>query len=220
MMTKRFVFLLVLLLVLMASTVTVLAADSDPAKKVETEIKAPADITSPGGVAYFTENNSDLFFNQDINSEASYLLTVAAVRDLKANDPLRFVLTGSVQQLESEGDEILPEIDDTLIVLLYIKRDGKFAPLDTVDAKVNKDTNLVETPKLLYAKIKLDNLGTDKVNELRIIAFHRSQMNKLDLKKNLQITDIKVVARTYTVMDRMRIGIAEVMRNTFIQFLK
>lgn len=212
-MSKRFVFLLVLLLVLTAGTVAVLAADTDPVRKVNVEIKAPPDITSPGGVGYFTEKNGDLLFDQDINSEENFLLTVAASRDLKANDPLRFVLTGSVQQVE-------PEEDDTLIALLYIKRDGKFVPLETVDAKVNKDTNLVETPKLLYAKIKLDNLGTDKVNELRVIAFHRSQMKKLDLDKTLQITDIKVVARTYTVMDRMRIGIAEVMRNTFTQLLK
>ena len=212
-MSKRFVFLLVLLLVLMAGMVAVLAADTAPVRKVNVEIKAPPDITSPGGVEYFAEKNGGLLFDQDTNSEDNFLLTVAASRDLKANDPLRFVLTGSVQQVE-------PKEDETLIVLLYIKRDGKFVPLETIDAKVNKDTNLVETPKLLYAKIKLDNLGTDKVNELRVIAFHRSQMKKLDLDKTLQITDLKVVARTYTVMDRMRIGIAEVMRNTFIQLLK
>lgn len=211
MMSKRFVFLLVLLLVLMAGTVAVLAADTDPVRKVNVEI-APPDIISPGGVKYFAEKNSELLFDPDTNSEENFLLTVAASRDLKANNPLRFVLTGSVQQVDTE--------EDMLIVLLYIKRDGKFVPLETVDAKVNKDTNLVETPKLLYAKIELDNLGTDKVNELRVIVFYRSQMKKLDLDKTLQITDIKVVARTYTVMDRMRIGIAEVMRNTFIQLLK
>lgn len=210
-MSKRFVFLLVLLLVLMAGTVAVLAADTDPVRKVNVEI-APPNIISPGGVKYFAEKNGKLLFDQDTNSEENFLLTVAASRDLKANNPLRFVLTGSVQQVDTE--------EDTLIVLLYIKRDGKFVPLETVDAKVNKDTNLVETPKLLYAKIELDNLGTDKVNELRVIVFYRSQMKKLDLDKTLQITDIKVVARTYTVMDRMRIGIAEVMRNTFIQLLK
>ncbi len=219
-MTKRFVFLSVLLLVLMGSTVTALAADTDPAKKVSIEIKVPSDITSPGGVEFFAEKHAGLFFDQDINSDDPYLLSIAASRDLKANDPLRYVLTGSVQQIDAAEGDNPAEADDTIIVLLYIKRDGMFVPLETVDAKVNKDTNLIETPKLLYAKIKLDNLGTDKVNELRIIAFHRSQMSKLDLKKNLQITDLKVVARTYTVMDRLRIGITEVMRNTFIPMLK
>lgn len=219
-MTKRFVFLSVLLLVLMGSTVTALAADTDPAKKANIEIKVPPDITSPGGVEYFAQKNADPFFDPNLFSDDPNLLSVAASRDLKANDPLRYVLTGSVQQLDTAEGENPVEMVDPIIVLLYIKRDGNFVPLETVDAKVNKDINVVETPKLLYAKIKLDNLGTDKVNELRIIAFHRSQMNKLDLKKNLQITDLKVVARTYTVMDRLRIGIAEVMRNTFVQLLK
>ena len=74
----------------------------------------------------------------------------------------------------------------------------------------------METPLLLYAKVKLDNLGNDKVNEIRVIAFHKSDLKgKLELDKNLQITDMKVVARTYSFMERIRIGLSEVTKKTF-----
>jgi len=219
-MKKRFVFLLVLLLVVMGSTLTALAENTETplggviSEKIVTSEKnippekiIPSDITSPGGIDYFTDKFADLFFDQDKASEQNFLISVAANRDLKANDPLRFILNGSVR-LDSDIEK---EADDTVIVLLYIKRDGKFVPLNTVDAKINKDTNLVETPLLLYAKVKLDNLGNDKVNELRVIAFCKSQLKgKLEMDKNVQITDMKVVARTYTVMDRVRIGFSEV----------
>ncbi len=212
-MTKRFVFLLVLLLVLMGSTLTALAENTDiPTKGSVTVEKIPSDITSAGGIEYYASKNEDVFFNQDESSADSFLVSIAANRDLKANDPLRFILNGSVR---IDSDAKLDQ-DDTVIILLYIKRDGKFVPLTTVDAKINKDTNLVETPLLLYAKVKLDNLGNDKVNEIRVIAFHKSDLKgKLELDKNLQITDMKVVARTYSFMERIRIGLSEVTKKTF-----
>ncbi len=212
-MTKRFVFLLVLLLVLLTSTVTVLAFDTNPppaaAKVAYTEVKVP-DITSPGGVTYYTNKNASLFFNQDNQSKENFLVCVSANRDLKTNDLLRYTLSGSIKTDENAADAT-EDSNDPLIVLLYIKIDGAYEPLNTIDAKTYKDTNMLETNRLIYAKVLLQNLGNEKVNQLRMIAFRKSQLNQLELDKNLQITDLKVVARTYAVMDRARIGIYDIM---------
>jgi len=274
-MTKRFVFLLVLLLVLLTSTVTVFAGNETPielsfstlptyttttitpsmttcptvtttptstvkplaspaviipstqastAMPVATEalndtkeVKPIPEITSVEGITYYSEKYSDLFFNKEISSKENFIMTVAANKDVLADDPLRFILSGSVRI--DENNQITSDIENnSIIILLFIKRDGVFEPLLTVDAKQFKDTNLTETTRLLYAKVLLDNLGNDKVNEIRMIAFRKADVNALEIDKNLQVTDLKVVARTYTVMERVRVSILEV-KNIF-QILK
>ncbi len=202
-MTKRFIFLLVLVLVMIASALTAFAGNEVPSMGLSlvTEDKAPPTITTPGGIAYYEEKNAALFFDPDNASEEEFLVTMSSRRDTRAVDPLRYLLTGSV--LRAPG-ETVDSSEDTVILLLYIKRDGEYVPLATIDAKLHADTNMVESPLLFYTKVMLDNLGNDKVNELRIIAFRRTDADQLELGKTLQITDMKVVART-SVFDRLRI---------------
>ena len=201
-MTKRFVFLLVLVLVLMASTLTALAGNEVPSVDLVTEEKAPPAITSPGGIAYYAKQNEDVFFDPDTTSDSDFLVTLSTTRDTRAIDPLRYILTGSV--LRAPGETVTTSAD-TVILLLYIKREGEFVPLTTIDARLHADTNMVETPLLVYSKVMLDNLGNDKVNEVRVIAFRKTDADDLALGKTLQITDMKIVART-TVLDRLRIS--------------
>ena len=205
-MTKRFVFLLVLVLVLMASTLTALAGNEVPSVDRVTEEKAPPAITSPGGIAYYAKQNKDVFFDPDTTSDADFLVTLSATRDTRAIDPLRYILTGSV--LRAPG-ETVTTAEDTVILLLYIKREGEFVPLITIDARLHADTNMVETPLLVYSKVMLDNLGNDKVNEVRVIAFRKTDADDLALGKTLQISDMKIVART-TVLDRLRISMGNI----------
>ena len=201
-MTKRFVFLLVLVLVLMASTVTALAGNEVPTVDRVTEVNTPPAITSPGGISYYAKQNKDVFFDPDTASDTEFLVTLSATRETRAIDPLRYILTGSV--LRAPG-ETVTTAEDTVMLLLYIRREGEFVPLTTIDARLHADTNMVETPLLVYSKVMLDNLGSDKVNEVRVIAFRKTDADNLVLGETLQITDMKIVART-TVLDRLRIG--------------
>lgn len=216
-MKKRFAFLLVMLLVLMTSTLTALAGGTDDASvPAGTEERVVPDITTPGGIAYYAKKYDKVFFNEDKTSAEDFLVTVTASRDLRAVDPLRYLLTGSVIRSDTS---LSLTAEDNVLLLLYIKRDGGYVPLQTIDAKIHKDMNLVETPKLVYAKVLLDNLGNDKVNELRIIAFRKSDIESLKLDENLQITDMKVVARTGSVIDRLRIGV-QTIENSVVQLLR
>ncbi len=216
-MKKRFAFLLVMLLVLMGSTLTALAGGPDGAVvPAGAEERVVPDITTPGGITYYAKKYEKVFFDGDKTSEKDFLVTVTASRDLRAFDPLRYLLTGSVNSTDSS---ISVTTENNVLLLLYIKRDGEYKPLGTIDAKIHKDMNLVETPKLVYAKVLLDNLGNDKVNELRIIAFRKSDVDSLKLDENLQITDMKVVARTGSVIDRLRIGV-QTIENSVVQLLR
>lgn len=201
-MTKRFVFLLVLVLVLMASTLTALAGNETPVPGAVTEEKSPPAITSPGGIEYYAKKNEAVFFAPDKTSESDLLVKLSAIREIREINPLRYVLTGSV--IRAEG-EVVSSAMDTVIVLLYIKRDGEYVPLKTIDAKLHPDTNMVETPYLIHAKVLMDNLGNDKVNEIRLIAFRKTDADQLVLGKTLQVSDMRIVART-TILDRARIG--------------
>jgi hypothetical protein len=201
-MTKRFVFLLALVLVLMASTLTAFAGNETPLQGTVTEEKAPPAITSPGGIEYYATRNEALFFDPENTSDSDLLVKMYAARDIREPNPLRYVLTGSV--IRADG-ETVTSVEDNVIVLLYIKRDGEYVPLKTIDAKIHNDTNMVETPLLVYCKVLLDNLGNDKVNEVRLIAFRRADADRLVLGKTLQISDMRIVART-TITDRFRIG--------------
>jgi len=216
-MKKRFVFLLVMLLVLMGSTLTALAGGTEGTTvPAGAEERVVPDITTPGGITYYAKKYEKLFFNEDKTSEEDFLVTVTASRDLRAIDPLRYLLTGSVNSTDTS---VSATAENNVMMLLYIKRDGEYVPLETIDAKLHKDMNLVETPKLVYAKVLLDNLGNEKVNELRIIAFRKSDVDSLKLDENLQITDMKVVARTGTVIDRLRIGV-QTIENSVVQLLR
>lgn len=202
-MTKRFIFLLVLVLVLIASTLTALAGNEVPGVELSlvAEEKIPPTITTPGGIAYYEEKHADVFFNPDNTSEEDFLVTLSARRDPRSPDPLRHLITGSV--LRPLNDQPITA-EDTVMLLLYIKRDGAFEPLTTIDNKLFPDTNLAASPTLFYTKVQLDNLGNDQVNELRVVAFRQKDADRLVLGETLQITDMKVVARV-TGFERLRI---------------
>lgn len=208
-MTKRFVFLTVLVLVLMISTLTAFAGNEVPAPNLVTEAKNPPAITSPGGIAYYENKYETSFFHPDKTSEDDFLVKLSSSRDTRALDPLRYIFTGSV--IRAAG-ETVTSAEDTVILMLYIRREGKFVPLTTIDARLHQDTNMVETPILVYAKVLLDNLGNDQVNEVRVIAFRRSDADRLVLGDTLQITDMKIVART-TFLDRVRIGVDTILNS-------
>ena len=203
-MTKRFIFLLVLVLVLIASTLTALAGNEIPGVETTlvTEEKAPLTITTPGGITYYEEKNAEVFFNPDNASEEDFLVTLTARRDPRSPEPLRHLITGSV--LRDVGDQPIT-VEDTVMLLLYIKREGTYEPLMTIDNKLFPDSHMTASPTLFYTKVLLDNLGNDQVNELRIIAFKQKDADQLVLGETLQITDMKVVARVSTI-ERFRIG--------------
>ncbi len=209
-MTKRFVFLLVLLLALMASTVTA-SANAYPQQEGVTEDEIRLDFTAPGRMMQYETLYKEEFFGEQLSNGKDFQVTLSARREVLAADPLRFILSGYVGQMDGNATE-------TVVVLLYIKRDGVFVPLKIIDGQETREAHLLETPTLLYAKARLDNLGNDKVNDLRIVAFRRSDVDRLELNENLQVTDIQVVARSFTVMDRLRLGIYEVKSSfTFFQ---
>lgn len=192
-----------------AETNAAARADSDNAD-------LPSDITTPGGLELLTRKYESVFFDSAKSSGAEFLVTIAASREPRTQDLLRFVITGSVLRSEENSE---PKADDPMMILLYIRRGGRFEPLLTLESRSLRDSNIIETQNIINAKVRLDNLGNDKVNELRVIAFRKSQVEDLVLGDNLQITDKRVVARNMSVVERIRIGI-QTMESSFKQIFR
>jgi hypothetical protein len=104
------------------------------------------------------------------------------------NNPLNYVLTGTVKQDSESGSP--------LIVMLYINADGVYIPLVCVDG-----TNIIEVSGVAFvSRADLLYLGSDKVNEIRIIAFRKEDADNLIPGVNLQITDKLITAKKTVII--------------------
>ena len=205
---KRFVFLLVLMLILLVSTITVLA-DTDSGKDFKESVtieKAVPDILTRSGIEYYSEKYADVFFDSTKVSDELELVQINVLRDYNSDDSLRHILTGTVNQ-----DAVSDAFADPVVMLMYIKVDGKYESLEAIDLKSDETLNVVKGNILIYSKVKLETIGKDKPNDVRLIIFQKSNVKKLVLNKNLQIVDKKIIVRNFTVLDRVRIGINDVL---------
>lgn len=194
-MAKRFTFLLVVMFVLLLATVTAFAGNTESTTPAASFTKDKADLLEVDfkvSVKDLENNYSDIFFDGDSTSHKN-IITVRYEREYSVENELRHTFTGSV--LDSSND------DNPVIMLMYIKVDGKYVPLHDVDT----GKNLTEKPVIINSKVDLKYLGSDEVNEVRIIGFRKNDAGKLSLNNNLQITDLKITVTPWNLIEKLKI---------------
>lgn len=204
-MAKKFTFLLVMMFVLLFASVTALAAGTDSTTSEagftedkaiaegNSEIKSVSDLESKYGSIFFHEKSTD---GQDI-------ITVKYVREKTSESELRYTFTGSLESTTSAA------IDNPVVMLLYIKIDGEYVALVDIDT----GSNATVESGLTMSTVNLHYLGSDKVNDVRVIAFRRGNAGSLVLGENLQITDLQITVRPWNVVEKIEMGIHEVLDN-------
>jgi hypothetical protein len=205
-MAKKVVFLLVFMMMLALASVTAFAAGTNETEAglTQDETVAITVVNPEEKKINYEEEYADLFFNPDLVSEESFLLDVVYKRDFSTNSQLRYKFTGTV---------VDGSVDSTVVMMMYIKVDGEYRPLYCVDTKQGELTNAVEGTFVFYTKAELLNLGSDKVNEVRFVIFKKGE-EKLELGVNLQITDMLIVVKNLTPIERVKIEFTQ-----FIQAL-
>lgn len=183
-MAKKIAFLLVLLFVLALASVTAFAAGTDTTTPEAgfTQDKADSQIS----IKDLEDKYGDIFFSADSKSDKA-IIEVSYQRKSSTKYPLRHYFNGKV--IDSVTGSAAYE--NPVVMLMYIKKDGKYIPL----CDVNTDKNYIERPFYLSSTVDLAYIGSNKVNEVRIIAFRKKDIDKLSLNENLQIIDFLITVR-------------------------
>lgn len=199
-MIKRLALLLVLAMLMTAITaVTASALGTGATPSASTNEKADS-----FSVSKVIKEYSATFFDPDLSSDDSFIVSVDVDRDYSKDDPLAYILSGM-----AETDSY--DVADPFVMLMYIDDGDGFKPLYNTEAKAK--TNVVQNICFMYSKVELLNLGADKTNKVRLILFRKSDADSLKLGENLQITDLEIVAKPYTVFERIRIGLDDVIES-------
>lgn len=195
-MAKKLVFLLVLLFALLLTTVTALAAGTDSATPGTgfTEDKSDKAEAKPEiKVVDLEAEYGEIFFG-DVTSSREI---ISLVTDEKGDVGKRVYPNNLRYLFEAMALEIDPS--NPVVMLMYIKVDDKYVPLIDVDT----GSNMTQEVYYLDTTVDLKYLkSTNKVNEIRIIAFRKNDAGKLALDENLQIIDITKTVRPWNIFEK------------------
>lgn len=218
-MAKKITFLLVLLLGLMIASVSAYATTdtattapdtgltkensssvgTNPAinpENTQPSVDAPSQTPSAPQTGTAQEEdktiNYEQYISQYLDPEAvtteNILVNIKWNQRDPVNNPLDYVLTGTVKQ---DSEKSSP-----LIVMLYIKADGVYIPLIG-----RNGTNIIEADSVAFvSRTDLLYLGSDKINEVRIIAFRKEDRENLVPGVNLQITNKLITAKKTVII--------------------
>ncbi|MCX7772956.1 MAG: hypothetical protein N2376_07585 [Clostridia bacterium] len=211
-MAKKITFLLVMLFVLLAASVTAFAGGAAPAAPDNGSKEEKAfswDSLTPGSITALEDKYKNIWFDDKAASDKNEIVNVTYLREYNLNNPLRHVFTGNVVNSTSGGSIS----DNPVVMLLYIKNDeGQYARLNSIET----DQNGVEGSVILISKVDLLYLGSTKTNDVRVIAFRKNDADKLVLGKNLQISNYQITARSFKLIEKVKITFDEVV-NSFNQ---
>ncbi len=195
-MAKKLVFLLVTMLVLLLASVTALAVETQTPAPETGFTKEKADRISVTtevsiSVSDLESKNSQLFFGEESSTEDKFVTfkfdRVSTISGLRHN------ITGTFSE----------SVKEPIVILMYIKKDGKYVPLYDVDT----NSNMSEGPSMMScSKVDLLQVSSTTSNEVRIISFYKKDAGKLDINK-VQITDLKILAKPWTLSEKLKIGI-------------
>jgi hypothetical protein len=191
-MAKKLVFLLVTVLVLLLASVTALAVETQAPTPEAGFTKDKADKISVAtgvsiSVSELETKYSDLFFGDDTTEDKYVTFKYERAMTLTGK---RYNITGTFSE----------SVRDSLVILMYIKKDGVYVPLIDVDT----GSNLSEGPSIMScSKVDLE-LSNTVPNEIRIVAFYKKDALKLDASK-VQVIDLKILAKPLTDSDKIRI---------------
>ena len=194
-MAKKIVFLLVAVFVLLIASVTAFAVETEAPSPEVGFTNDKADIIGETtdaslNVDYLESKYEDVFFGDDSSTEDRYV--VVKYNRENTLSGLRYNFTGSLID-SSEGPVVL---------LMYIKVDGEYVPLNDIHTKTNMSEEI-----FTCANVDLKYLGSDKVNEVRIIAFKAENADKLVVDENLQISNLNITADPWTLGEKVKITI-------------
>ncbi len=190
-MAKKITFLLMTLFMLAIASVTAFATESESTASgtgfTNDKSSLSAD-SSAGSVEKYEEAYGTIFKDTESKSDSDFIMNNITCIDTTGNNPLRRTLTGSV--VTTSGSSIT---GSAVVVLMYIKIDGVYKPLNDVNATTA--TNMKESSLFLYSTVDLAYVGSNNTNEVRLVIFKKSDADKLVLNKNLQITDLSVTIK-------------------------
>ena len=200
-MAKKIVFLLVMIFVLLIASVTVFAAetDSETTEVGFTEDKAILEVeeTDKGvSVSDLEEKYSEVFFADDSESDMD-IVTINYEREYPHE--MRHLFFGQIDDFD---------IENPYIMMMYIKEDGVYVPLNDIE----NDTNMTEEVCYLKTAVDLEYIGLNKVNEVRIIIFRKNDVDNLVLNENLQITNVDITFRRWNLIERVQFGLKEIFK--------
>ena len=157
-MAKKIVFLSVMIFVLLIASVTVFAAetDSETTEVGFMEDKAILEVeeTDKGvSVSDLEEKYSEVFFADDSESDMD-IVTINYEREYPHE--MRHLFFGQTDDFD---------IENPYIMMMYIKEDGVYVPLNDIE----NDTNMTEEVCYLKTAVDLEYIGLNKVNEVRKI---------------------------------------------------
>lgn len=199
-MAKKIVFLLVMVFVLLIASVTVFAAETDLETsqvgftKDET-ILAVEETDKEVSVSDLENKYREIFFDENISSSKE-ILTISS-----NNREYGYELRHLFSCVPSDDSSF--DMENPYIMLMYIKVDGVYVPLNDIKT----ETNMTQEVFCLKTTVDLEYLGSNKVNEIRIIAFRKNDIESLEVDKNLQITDLNMSVRKWNPIEKLFIDI-------------
>lgn len=211
-MAKKLAFLVVLLLGLALASVTAFATTDNGATAPNTGLTNDK-VSSADNPGTIPVSNNTVVASADSNASAAaekesedyeqyigkyldpsvettdnFLVNIKWNQKDPVNNPLHYVLTGTVKQDSVTGSP--------LIVMLYINADGVYIPLVCKDG-----SNVIEVSGVAFvSRTDLLYLGSEKVNEIRIIAFRKEDIGNLVPGVNLQITEKQITAKKTVII--------------------
>lgn len=202
-MAKKVVFLLVMMFVLLFASVTALAAGTDSATPEAgfTDDKVISEEAVPEiSVSDLEAKYGDIFFG-DVQSSKEIVSIVNDSNGVAGKRIYPYDLRCFFEAMALEVD-----VSNPVVMLMYIKADDVYVPL--VD--VNTGTNMTQEIYYLNTTVDLLYLGSNKVNEIRVIVFRKNDVDELAPDSNLQIIDIKRSLRPWNFIEKIYFGIKEI----------
>jgi len=195
-MAKKIVFWLVVIFVLLLATTTAFAAETNTETSnigftEDKTILAVADTGTEVSVRDLERKYGDVFFGEDTESDL-VLISIGYGRQYPYEK--RHVFYGQTDDFD---------VDDPFVMLMYIKIDGTYVPLNDVERK----TNITEEVSYLTTAVDLEYIGLNKVNEVRIIIFRKKDIDNLILNENLQVTNLDISFRRWNLIERIKFGL-------------
>ncbi|NLM73028.1 MAG: hypothetical protein GX184_03225 [Clostridiaceae bacterium] len=195
-MAKKLSFLLVFIFALIAASVTAFAAgtESTTPEAGFTEEKIQVEEDYDDFIEALEEKYKDIFFDENASSTAKIVEQIKYKRSASVIYSKRHVFNCRVSEAK---------YDDPVVLLMYIKIDGKYKPLEDVDS----GDNYTIKPHHFSTKVDLEYIGANAVNEVRAILFRKSAADNLELNKNVQIVDFEIAVREWTLIEKANIAI-------------
>lgn len=135
------------------------------------------------------EKYGSLFFDEQVQSEIELISIVSIEHDGESKNAGDFVISARV------SDDVELDYDESLILMIFIKKDGEFELL----------SDPVEGFAWFLTKVSFPNIGKENPNHIRFVAFPKNSYNNLELDVNLQITDMEhIVAAPSTILEKLK----------------